>query len=413
MMDGQRSGSINLKLRFSFAEILAFLLISGQIALYVFMWFRLLGDPSLKGMDFISFYTAGRIARQGSYPLLFDLDSQRAVQHTIVAADTFAGGVNLSQHPPYLAPLLSLLAVDDFIQAYILWTLVRLAVMGICGKLIHRFLARSGWDPLSALLGTFGALSFFPFFLGLLGGQDTAFIMLGLFLWMFGLLGADDAWSGIGLALASLSPLISGALGLPLLASRKKAGLWFVAAISGLGLYSLSLIGAQGGKDFLGLMRLSSQGEGFGLNRSAMYNLLGFLLRTFPSLGAREASLISWAAFGISIIVVIVLWWNKRENLRVEHIGIAVVLAVFSLPHLHAHGLSYLLLPLFGAATIFYKRDFKSLAQVLMPVVSMLLLVSTFMSASVNYAAYYLLMLVLADGMGLSLMGPERRTSPI
>lgn len=402
-----------LRKNFSIAEILAIVLISGQLALYAFMWFRLLDDSSLRGMDFISFYTAGRIARQGNYPLLFDLDSQRAVQHTLVAADTFAGGANLSQHPPYLAPLLSLLAVDDFVDSYILWTLTRLVIMGICGKLIYSFLLRSGWDLLSALLGMLGSLSFFPFFLGLLGGQDTAFIMLGLFLWMFGMLEADEIRAGIGLALTSLSPLIAGALGLPLLATRRKAGAWFIAAMILLGLYSLALIGFEGGMDFIGLMRLSSQGEGYGLNQSAMYNLLGFLLRNFPSLSGRGTGFISWMTFIISIIFMTILWWNKRERLQVEHIGIAVVLSVFTLPHLHAHGLSYLLLPLLGAVTIFYKRGFRSAAQVFMPVISTLLLFSTFMTPSMNYASYYLLMLGLAVGFGGSLVNQNRRLNTV
>ncbi len=402
VVDTTQLTDIKRKRKFLFAEILAFLLISVQLALYVFMWLHLLRDPSIKGMDFISFYTAGRIARQSNYHLLFDLDTQRTVQTSILTTDIFAGGVNLSQHPPYIAPLLSLLAIDDFVHSYILWTLVRLVVMVACGELIRHFLIHSGWDSFSALLGTLGSLCFFPFFLGLLGGQDTAFIMLGLLLWMFGMLEVNEIRAGFGLALASLSPLVAGALGLPLLATGRKASIWFILAMLLLVLYSLSLIGFQGGKDFIGLLHLSSQGEGLGLNQPAMYNLLGFLLRNFPDLSKQVSRLISWGAF-ITSITFIIFWWNKRKNLRVEHLGIAVVLNIFTLPHLHAHGLSYLLLPLLGMVTILYKRGFKTSALILIPVISTILLFSAFMISSINYALYYLLMSVLFGGLWISL----------
>jgi hypothetical protein len=386
------TGVKSAKGTFSFAEILAILLISGQIALYVFMWFNLLGDSSLKGMDFISFYTAGRIARQGDYQMLFDLDAQRTVQHTIVTADTFAGGVNLSQHPPYIAPLLSLLAVDDFVNAYILWTLVRLLVMAACGELIRRFLLRSNWTPRFAVLGAINSLCFFPFFIGLLGGQDTAFIMLGLLLWMFGLLMGNEIRAGMGLALVSLSPLIAGALGIPLLVTRRKAGLWFILAMFLLSLYSLALIGLQGVQDFAGLMRLSSQGEGYGLNQVSMYNLLGLLLRAFPNLSMDTVRSAAWAATILSILAMCIFWWNKKNQLGIRHIGIAVVLGTFTAPHLHLHGLSYLLLPLLGVTLILYERGYKEVALVLTPALSSILIIIMLLLPNWNQTAYYLLM---------------------
>jgi hypothetical protein len=391
----------------SLAVLVAVLLISGQIALYAFMWVRLLSDPSLKTMDFISFYTAGRIARQGQYSQLFNLDTQRTVQHMIVAADAFPGGVNLSQHPPYLAPLLSLLAVDDFVQAYVLWTAVRVVVMIICGVLIWRFLLGRGWRPLRAILAALASLLFFPFFLGLLGGQDTAFIVLGLLLWMFGLVEKREVRAGFGLALASLSPLIVAALGPPLLAARRKAGLWFILSMGLLGLYSLALIGLQGGRDFVSLMGLSSQGEGYGLNQPKMYNLLGLLLRSLPASSVELSRLISWAAFGLSIILLVILWWNRRENLKIEHVGIAVVISVFTLPHLHAHALSYLLLPLLASITLLHERGHQTLAMLLIPLTSTLALLSIFMDSEINFAVYYALMLALIVGLSLSLRQPR------
>ncbi|MBK8616897.1 MAG: hypothetical protein IPN96_07250 [Anaerolineales bacterium] len=70
---------------FSFAEIFVILLISGQIALYVFMWFRLLGDSTLKTMDFVSFYGAGRLIRSGEYRQIYNLQAGANVQSQVLA----------------------------------------------------------------------------------------------------------------------------------------------------------------------------------------------------------------------------------------------------------------------------------------------------------------------------------------
>lgn len=388
--------------RKAISVVVIVLLLAMQISGYVLMVSQLLGNDSLKGMDFISFYTAGRIARQGQYPQLFDLEAQREVQWQIVTPDTFPGGVNLSQHPPYLAPLLSLLMVDDFVTAYLLWTAVRVAVMIGCGVLLWRFLRRRGWTNLDAALCALASSTFFPFFLGLLGGQDTAFIMLGLLLWMIGLIEKRELQAGIGLALASLSPLIAAALGVPLLAARRKAGLWFIVSMVVLGLYSLAMIHIQGALDFISLMRLSSQGEGYGLNQANMYNLIGLLLRTFPNLSADITRIIGWTGFGLAVFGLVILWWGKGVSLRMELIGVAVTAAVFTLPHLHSHGLSYLLLPLLIGCVVLYERGYQTAALLLIPMTSFLLLVFIFLPPGFNFAIYYLLMFSSAAGLWLS-----------
>lgn len=378
------------------------LLLAVQISGYVLMVSQLLGDDSLKGMDFISFYTAGQIARQGQYSQLFDLDTQREVQWQIVSPDTFPGGVNLSQHPPYLAPLLSLLMVDDFVTAYLLWTVVRVVMMIVCAALLWRFFLRRGWTQLDAALCALASLAFFPFFLGLLGGQDTVFIVLGLLLWMIGLIEKRELQAGIGLALASLSPLIVLVLGVPMLALRRKAGSWFLVSMLGLGLYSLAMIHVQGVLDFISLMRLSSQGEGYGLNQANMYNLIGLLLRAFPNLGADLTRIIGWIGFGFAVFGLVILWWGKGVSLRMELIGVAVVAGVFTLPHLHSHGLSYLLLPLLIGCVLLYERGYQTAAVLLIPMTSILLFVFIFLPPGFNFAIYYLLMFSLAAGLWLS-----------
>ncbi len=217
-------------------------------------WKALLTDPGLNGIDFISFYTAGRIARSGDYTHLYNLQMQNEIQSKLIPPDTFAGGVNLSQHPPYLAPLLSIISNDDYVKAYMLWTAILACMLVLCCLIIDKFLLSAGWDRISAILCAANCVFFYPILLSILKGQDTAFILFGLLLWMFGILQGKEMRSGFGLALSTLSPQIAGALALPSILSGRRAGIWFCLAFFWLAVFSLILVGFKGALDFLHLL---------------------------------------------------------------------------------------------------------------------------------------------------------------
>lgn len=375
---------------------LILLLLSFQFSAYILIWAQLLDDPSLKGMDFISFYTAGKIFDLGLYNQLFDLDLQKQVQWEIVSPDTFSGGVNLSQHPPYLAPLLGLVIVDDFLTSYIRWSLVRLIVCAVIWYSVYVFLLQRGWRKDHAVLYGLAFILFFPFFLGWLGGQDTAFILLGILMWVLGLLNGQDKKAGAGLALASLSPLVPFVLSIPMMLSRWKAGAWFVVSMIGLAVYSLLMIGFEGGRQFIDLMLLSSQGEGYGLNQTQMYNLLGLLLRGLPDSFHDIARLTSWIFFALVILVSSWFWHRHRDTLRIEHIALTVLVSTFVLPHLHIHGLSYLLIPALAHALLVYEKGREFEALCFLPVFSVIMLIASFVAPPfLNYGLYYFFMAYL------------------
>ena len=388
-MDTNQRPDEKLKRRFSFAEILAFLLISGQITLYVFMWFRLLGDSSLKTMDFVSFYGTGRLIRAGEYEKIYDFESEAVVQHQVVGGDY--DNPLIFNHPPHVTPLLALIASDDYVNAYVYWSALRLLVLAACVELIRRHFLRCGWAKLHAWLGALGGVTFLPIFIGFLGGQDTVFSLIGLLIWMLALLNGWEVFAGLGLAFATLTPTIAGALALPLFASRRRAGLWFIVGSLGLALYSLLLVGVQGLKDFLSLLQTSSQGSSYGFSWIGMYNLLGFLVRTFPNLNIETSRLIAWVAAAISIFAVCILWWNKQGKLHIGHIGISVTLGTLTSPHLNLHALGFLLLPLLGMIMMLYRRGNRAIALILIPVTTTFLVFILFFIPAWNFSAYYLL----------------------
>jgi len=126
-----------------------------------------------------------------------------------------------------------------------------------------------------------------------------------------------------------------------------------------------------------------------------MYNLLGFLVRTFPNLNIETSRLIAWGAIFISILILCVFWWNQGEQINIKHIGIAVILGTLTSPHLNLHGLSYLLLPLLSIITILYSGNNKALALILIPLISTVLLLILFFIPIWSFSVYYLLMFAI------------------
>lgn len=370
-------------------------LISIQIFLYAFMWFRLLNDPSIKTMDFISFYTTGRLIRAGEYHQIYNLDAQTLVQNQVTVTDS---SPLIFAHPPHLIPLLALIANDNYVSAYVSWTVLSLLVLLICMKLIHQFLLHQKWDTTSAWFGAIGCITFFPLFISLLGGQDSVYTVLGLLFWMFGLLKRKEITAGLGLALATLSPTIAGALALPLFASRRRASIWFVTGMLFFALYSFLLLGYQGIKDFIYLLDVNSEAQVYGLDWSKMYNLFGLLIRSFPNANEEMIRIIAWSVAGISILMMCLWWWKKGEEINISQIGIAVLLGTFTAPHLYLHGLSYLLLPLLGIMVLLYETGKQTIALLLVPIISTGLIIILLLIPNWDFNIYYLLMLALFLG---------------
>ncbi|MBL8090949.1 MAG: DUF2029 domain-containing protein [Anaerolineales bacterium] len=384
---------MNQKQKISWVEVLALALISVQIFLYTFMWLRLLNDPSIKTMDFISFYTTGRLMRMGEYQQIYNLDSQALIQNQIIGESS---APLIFAHPPHLNFLLAFIANENYVSSYMVWSLFNMFVLLICAALIKNFFIKLNWDVRSAWLGAMASITFFPTFISILGGQDTVYTLLGLLLWMFGLLNAKEMKAGFGLALATLSPTIAGALTFPLFASQRRAGIWFVIGILLLTLHAFLLLGLQGIKDFIHLLGINSEAQVYGLDWSKMYNLLGLLIRSFPNADTNLIRTIAWSVAGISIFVICIWWWKK--DITVKHIGIAVLLGTFTAPHLYLHGVSYLLLPLLGMMVLLHEVGKQTVALLLAPMISTLLIIILLLIPNWDFHIYYLLMLALFLG---------------
>lgn len=75
--------------RFSVATIFLLLLIAFQVFIYIFIWLQLLNNPVLRTMDFIHFYGAGRLMREGNFSDIYDVDASLRVQKEVVASEDY------------------------------------------------------------------------------------------------------------------------------------------------------------------------------------------------------------------------------------------------------------------------------------------------------------------------------------
>jgi Glycosyltransferase family 87 len=374
------------------------------VMVYAILWMQMISSPAERtGADFIVFFTAGRISQTDGPAHVYDPLLQQAVQQTQVGFQLVPGQVLLYNHVPYLIPILKSLISENYVASFYRWAAL-LLVLCIAGVvLLARTFHRSGWGRMEVWLVAAGMITFFPLFVSLLNGQDTAFTFLGLCLFLVGLLTGQDWLAGLGLALTSIRPQVTVLLAVPFLFRKQKVFGWFCLAGVVLSVLSLAAVGIDGMRGFLNLLLLSAGGDWYGLKEPLMVNLVGLLWRITPWLGANVIHWIGWAVYAITLVGLCVLWSRSRA-IGEKQIGLAIVLAVFVVPHLHYHDLTLLLVPLVALLLLLVRDGFLPSQQAaLVPLaLSLALLVSNFaLVLKLNFP--YLIMLLL--GLALYLPG--------
>jgi len=331
----------------SFIAALAF-----QVTWYGLLWVSYIRDPqALAEADFRAFYAAGQIARQEGFGQVYDLTLERRFQAEVAGRPLTDEELPTYNHPPFLLPVLWLLARLDYPVAYIGYCLVQilLAVAGL--PFLFRLLRARNWPRPQIWILLVGVLLFQPLFISILKGQDTAFYLFGGILWLCGLLGDDDRMAGLGLSLTLIRPQIAVVLAIPFLFRRRKVFWWFCAGGAALGLLSLAMVGPAGVGDYLRILTISVGGQGYGLNQSAMFNFTGLALRLFPQVDPGVIRWLAWGLFAAAIVGLSSLW-KLSPAIHIRHLGLAVLTGLFVSPHLHYHDLALLLLPILGFAII-------------------------------------------------------------
>jgi len=340
-----------------FFRVLIIIGIIAQLAWYGLLWSRMFTQLDIsKPGDFSIFYTAGRIAATGHVTQIYNLQSQLAVQEKLLGSSFPLSQLLPFNHPPLLVPILQLICSQDYMASYWRWVLVMVCFILATLVIIDRLLLAMQWNQDARLTFIICCGLFYPIFVGLLKGQDTAFLLFGCMFWFFGLVVKKDSLAGLGLALTIIRPQIALVLAVPFLFNRRKVWWWFLGGAVSLGLYSLVLVRMEGVRDFINLLKISAAGQGFGMNQAAMFNFTGMVLRLFPFASLDLVHIIAWGLF-LAAAVGLSVWWKISPEIQLHHVILAVTLSVFTAPHLHYHDLILLLIPVIGLVLILVKHQ--------------------------------------------------------
>ena len=317
---------------------------SSLLIIYFVWWGRMIGDPVARsGTDFIAFYSAGRIAQAHGFASIYDIEYQKEIEQEVVGFPLADGQVLLYNHMPYLVPLLALVVNDNYALSFKLWALILISIYITGSLFLINSLFATDKDTRFALF--IATLTFSPLFISLWQGQDTAFLYLGVALWCIGILKKQDWLIASGLALTTVRPHISIALAVPLLFRFQRAWWRSFLLIGILALISVMLLRVQGIIGFMNLLRITAEGTWFGMKPAAMLNLFGLLLRIAQFLDPGTVAWISWLIYMAGIILIGSLW-QRSKLIDDRLLGLSLLIAIVTAPHLHLHDLTLLLFPL-------------------------------------------------------------------
>jgi hypothetical protein len=382
--------TINFRRVFVLAGLMAL------VVVYAILWIQMISSPAERtGADFSVFFTAGRITQTDGAAHVYEPLLQQAVQQVEAGFPLIQGQVLLYNHVPYLIPILQVLISKNYVVSFYRWAALLLVFCTAGVVLLAGMLQRAELKQPDVWLAAAGMITFFPLFVSVLNGQDTAFAFFGLCLFLVGILTGRDWLAGLGLALTSVRPQITVLLAVPFLFRKQKVFGWFCLAGVILGILSVAAVGLDGMRGFLNMLQISASGNWYGLKEPLMVNLVGLLWRIVPGLGDTFIHWIGWAVYGGTLIGLCILWARSRE-ITEKQIGLAIVLAVFAVPHLHYHDLTLLMVAVVAALLALVRGGMlKASKAALVPLVLSIILLFSNFALILKLNIPYLVMLLI------------------
>jgi hypothetical protein len=259
-------------------------------------------------IDFISQLTGALIVHEGNGARLYDLDIQRDAQNRIF--EGYRAPLTTAQILPYnhvpfealfLAPFMGL----PYPLVFALWTLLSGVAVGMSLGMLD------GSIPVARPVGwvmSLAACSYLPLIRGLMLGQNSALVLLGLCGLYVALKRGQHGWAGAWLALVALKPQVLPVVLLALALMRYWRTLaTFAGVMLGLTVLAMPFIGAgwvvEYGRLLLGV---ASWGSTAAIDPGIMHNWRGFfanllgpggaglVLPLFALMAAASAGFVVW-----------------------------------------------------------------------------------------------------------------------
>jgi alpha-1,2-mannosyltransferase len=294
-----------------------------------------LGKPL--GLDFVQFYTMGRLSLTGRASEIYNQAAFSAAQEEFIPAS--AGALYHPVYPPQMALIMSPIALLPYAIAAVVWTCISVLVYVGVIAMVWRHFRRELSD--SALVGAAAAM-FPPFWYVLLFGQNSVLILMIFFLAWRALEGRHSFLAGMVFGLLAIKPQFAIPLVVIVLMGRE----WSVlagAAVS-LALQAMGVAAVFGGAVLVDYLKqvptvVSSA------NQLEPYLYKSLSLRTLTRLVGSGFGLPAWIALTLLVLAGTGRAWVSAAPLHVR-IGVVALASVLVSPHLIIYDAVLLALPL-------------------------------------------------------------------
>ena len=283
------------------------------------------------GGDYPAFYGAGRLASEGAWADLYDLDTQVAAQSDLHPAGEATA--RFFAYPPQFALAYQPLAALDYHWSFLLHTLIMGTLLWLSILISRPMLPWLNGRVLPALAG---ALLFWPMFRAVTGGSNTALtVFLMMAAWR---LVHEDMPFVAGLALSLL--LYKPQFALPMVGLFLLARYWKVVAGAAVGAIPFYALGALlQGPDWP-LTWVTSASE-FGtldaeINGFSSISLLGFLQNAFGT-DALVANALGWGLAAATAAALAWIWWRSGRGGLASKMAVTMPGVLLLSPHAMSH----------------------------------------------------------------------------
>jgi len=330
--------------------------LSGVVVIEVVMGIVLMVSTDhsrIETTDFLNFYAAATIVRQGHGHDLYQPQTQQKALEDILGRRV----TEYYLHPPFEAALLAPLSYLSIERAFVIWTLLNLALLGLLPIVFAESIPFVANRPYLALLG----FVFPPVLAALTLGQDSILVLFSVSVAYMLCVTERDFQSGLVLALATVKFQIVLILALLLLLSRRfRLIAGFILGCAFLTLASVLVTGFAGLSQYFRFVRQFDLANGYGnISPDRMMNLRGLL----TGLGWTDNSrLLSYIGSAILIALAIACsrsFFNPGRRALVFALFVATALAAS--PYNYFQDASLLLLPVFQALDSFASGSFTGL----------------------------------------------------
>jgi hypothetical protein len=319
-------------------------------------------------IDFISQLTGALVVQNGNGTRLYDLDIQRDAQNRIF--EGYRTPLTTAQILPYnhmpfeaivLAPFMNL----PYPLVFALWTLISGVAVGMSLGMLD------GSIPVERPVGwvmSLAACSYLPLIRGLMRGQNSARVLLGLCGLYVALKRGQFGWAGMWLALVALKPQVLPVVLLALALMRYWRTLAsFAGVMVGLAVVAMPFIGVAWPVDYGRLLLgVASWGDTAAIDPAIMHNWRGFFANLLGPGGAGLVLPLFVVMSVVSVGVLVWVWMRMRAAMPGEddeqdddgepevfgyrprhdlYWALVGVVAVLTSLHLNPHDLTLLIFP--------------------------------------------------------------------